>query len=88
MARPYLKHSLVELEDLVRKNKHSLAVLGEIRTELTYRTTDGAKALLRDVLGLLTGQVAMPRRPPPPDGPESQLPLLGGDKADNKGSPQ
>jgi hypothetical protein len=77
MTRIYITHTLDELESLVLANKHSLAVLGAVREELTYRTTDGAKALLRDVMALLTGQVEMPKRTLPEDGPDQQLPLLG-----------
>lgn len=76
MARPYQKHGIEELEALVKAFKHSRAVLGDIREELTYRRTDRAKALLRDVTGPLTGVVPMPRRPRRPDSPDDQLSFL------------
>ena len=61
---------------MVRENKHSRAILGQVYEELTYRKTERAKALLRDVLALLEGHVRMPQPPPVPDSPESQLGLL------------
>jgi hypothetical protein len=77
MPRLYSKHGIEQLEDLVKTHMHSRAVLGGIREELTFRETDRAKALLRDVMGLLTGQVEMPRRPLTRDSTENQLALLG-----------
>jgi hypothetical protein len=65
-----------ELETLVRENLHNPMVLGQVREELTYRESDRAKALMRDVMGILRGEVPMPRKPPPPDSEENQLALL------------
>lgn len=79
MGRPYLKANIEELEHIVRTHKHSLAVLGQVREELTYRQTDRAKSLLRDVMGLLTGKVERPRQPPPADSTENQINLLDGE---------
>jgi len=76
MAKPYQDHGIEELEALVKAHMHSRAVLDEIREELTYRRTKRAKALLRDVTGLLTGVVPMPRRPRKPDSPDDQLSFL------------
>jgi hypothetical protein len=77
MPRQYSEHGIEELEQLVRTHMHSRAVLGDIREELTYRETNRAKALLRDVMGLLTGHIEMPKRPRRADSPEDQLALLG-----------
>lgn len=85
MSRPYFKHSIDDLEKLVRTHMHSHAVLGDIREELTFRETDRAKALLRDVMGLLTGVVEMPVREPRSDSPDNQFGLLG--NAEESGAP-
>lgn len=77
MSRPYLEHSIEELEGIFKENRHSRPVLAELREELLHRQTSRAKNLLRDVRALLEGEVRMPRRPPPPDDPEHQLGLEG-----------
>jgi hypothetical protein len=79
MPRPYLNHTIDELEQIVKENKHARPALAEVKEELGHRTTARAKRLLRDVDGLLTGEVAMPKRPPRPDSPKDQLKLDGVD---------
>lgn len=77
-ARKYFEADIVELERLVRENKHSRAVLGEVSEELTYRkNTERANQLRREVEALLDGRVARPRRPLKPDSPENQIDILG-----------
>jgi hypothetical protein len=76
MGRLYFSASVEELERLVRENLHNPMVLGQVREELTYRESDRAKALLRDVMGILRGEVPVPRKPPPPDSEANQLALL------------
>jgi hypothetical protein len=69
MARPYMKNTVAELEGFLKKHAADRAVLGELRAELTNRTTPRAKQLLREVNGLLTGSVA-----PPPKGMKAPNP--------------
>ena len=70
MAREYMKHSIDQLEELLKKHSSNHQVLGELRSELTYRSTPRAKQLLREVDGLING-VASPlkkdMKPPTPD---------------------
>jgi hypothetical protein len=49
-----------ELETLVRENLHNPMVLGQVREELAYRESDRAKALMRDVMGILRGESRCP----------------------------
>ena len=58
------------------ENRSSRAVLGRLWEELTYRETERAKRLLRDVEGLLGGEVPMPPRPARADSPDNQIPLI------------
>lgn len=54
-------------------------VLGDVRDELTYRSTRRAKQLLREVEGVLTGAVPLPPKPPGPDTADNQMDLLAGE---------
>lgn len=65
-----------ELEALVRKNQSNRVVLAQIREELKHHRRKRARQLLKEVLGLLEGQVPMPPKPPKRDRPENQLPLI------------
>ena len=76
-ARKYFEVDISELERLVRQNKHSLAVLGEVREELTYRKTERAKQLRKEVEALVAGRLPMPTRPKRPDSPDKQIDILG-----------
>ena len=77
MSRPYFKHSVEELEQFLRRHVNDPAVLGDLLTELTYRSTERAHQLRREVEGLLSGTVPMPLKPARPARPEDQYPLLG-----------
>ncbi|MEX2374142.1 MAG: hypothetical protein WD942_00970 [Dehalococcoidia bacterium] len=76
MDRKYFETPLEELGVLVRENMHRRQVLGEIRDELTYRKTEGAKRLRREVEGILAGDIPLPPDPPREEQPEDQLDLL------------
>ena len=76
MDRPFFHTTIDQLEKLASENLSSRTVLGRLREELTYRDTDRARLLLREVEGLRRGEVPMPPRPAKPDGPEFQLPLV------------
>jgi len=78
--RKYFKTPIDELEALVKENLNHRQVLGEVRDELTFRTNKRAKQLLKEVEGILAGEVRVPKPPPPPDTPENQLDMLGGRK--------
>jgi len=62
--RPYFDHEIDQLEQLVLQNRDRAVILGQIRTELEYRTTARAKQLLKEVLALVEGKI--PKPPPPP----------------------
>jgi hypothetical protein len=76
MHRPFFKASVDELEALLRKHQSDRFVLAQLREELGFRRTDRAKQLLREVTGLLSGQV--PTRPKLPRAaqPEDQFDLI------------
>lgn len=76
MARLYFDTPLDALEALVREHRSNPAVLGPIWEELTYRTTDGARRLRREVRGLLDGQIPQPPAPPRPASPGDQTSLF------------
>lgn len=76
MARRYIDSSIDELEALFKANLHSLQVLGEIREELTYRSTDRAKQLLREIRAVEEGMVPLPPKPLRPERPDDQGELL------------
>jgi hypothetical protein len=77
MSRPYIDMTIQQLEALVEERKDSRTVLGQVYEELTYRTTERAQRLRREVEALLGGEVAMPTPPPRLDRPEDQIDLLG-----------
>lgn len=56
MAREYMQHSISELEDLLRKNAQHHQALGDLRAELTLRSTKRAKQLLGEVEALIKGE--------------------------------
>lgn len=76
MDRPFFDASISELEALVLANRSNKATLGCVWNELSYRETDRAKQLQREVLGLLGGQVPSPPPPARPGSPDDQLGLL------------
>lgn len=76
MDRPYMETTIEELEKIVDKHKADRVVLAQVREELGFRKRERAKQLLREVLGLLAGEVKMPRKAPKPDSPDAQLPLV------------
>lgn len=76
-ARKYFELDISELEGLMSENQHSPAVLGEIYEELSYRKTERAKQLRKEVEALLEGRIPMPPRPKRPDSPEDQIDMLG-----------
>ena len=61
--RPYIEHTIDQLEQLVADNRYRLAVLGPIRVELEHRTTARARQLLKEVLGLVEGEIPKPKPP-------------------------
>jgi len=61
--RPYIKHTIDQLERLVAENRTRSAVLGPIRVELEFRETPRAKQLLREVLALVEGEIPSPKPP-------------------------
>jgi hypothetical protein len=61
--RPYIEHTIDQLEQLVADNRDRPAVLGPIRVELEHRTTARAKRLLREVLALVKGDIPKPKPP-------------------------
>ena len=65
------------MEALVKENLNHRQVLGEVRDELTFRKNQRAKQLLREVEGVLAGDLTVPDAPPRPDKAENQLDLLG-----------
>ncbi len=76
MARPYMQTALADLREMVRANLHNPQVLGEIRAELSFRKTDGARQLERELRALSDGQLTTPPRPPRPDRPDDQGELM------------
>lgn len=46
MGRPFKKAGIDQLEEIFEKHVHKRQVLGELKSELTYRSTDRAKQLL------------------------------------------
>lgn len=76
MIREYFSTPVEELEQLFKDNLHNLQVLGEIRRELTFRTSDRAKQLLREVEAVESGILPVPPKPPRPDRPDDQQVLF------------
>ena len=74
--RKYFKTSVEQLEKLVEENLSHRQVLGEIRDELTYRKSARARQLLKEVTGVLTGDIPLPEEPPRESRPEDQIDLL------------
>lgn len=74
MGRPFKKADIDQLEELFEKHPHKRQVLGELKSELTYRSTDRAKQLLREVEGVLSGDVQV-KKPAPEDSPDYQMTL-------------
>jgi len=72
--RPYIQMSIVELENLVKERRSDMAVLGPIRVELENRTTKRARQLLREVQGLVAGEIPQ-NKTSLPDVPENQIEL-------------
>ena len=77
MDRKYFKTPIDELEALFKENLNHGQVLGDIQDELTHRETTRAKQLLREVEGILSGDLKVPEQPPRLDKAEDQLDLLG-----------
>jgi hypothetical protein len=80
MDRPYFKNSVGELEQFLRRHAGDRPVLAQLKNELTFRKTDRAKQLLREVEGLLDGDVPMPPKPGKAARPEDQYRLIDDDK--------
>jgi hypothetical protein len=76
MVRRYFKTPVEDLEELVRSNLNRKQVLGEIRDELTFRTTDRARQLLKEVEGVLRGDVPTRPEAPRPSHPDDQKELF------------
>lgn len=76
MARIYFDTPLDELASLVCEHRGKPAVLGPIWEELTYRSTDGARQLRREVKALLDGTIPAPPPAPRPDSPDDQRSLF------------
>jgi hypothetical protein len=76
MSRQNFHTPIEELERLVQEHRQSTAVLGPIWEELTFRTTDRARQLAREVRGLLDGTVPLPSKPPRPATPADQTTLF------------
>lgn len=72
MPRQYINHSIDELEAFVQEHLRDRPVLAEIMEELEHRSTPRAKQLLKEVKGVLAGDVNPPRRPYRSDIPENQ----------------
>ena len=77
MDRKYIETPIDVLEGLVRENLNHRQVLGEVRGELTYRANRRAKQLLKEIEGILAGELRVPDPPPRPDRPEDQMDMLG-----------
>lgn len=76
MDRPFSEASAAELEQIFVKHKHDRVVLAQLREELGFRHTRKAKQLLKEILGVLEGNVVLPPRPVRPAKPEDQIDLL------------
>lgn len=74
--RKYFETSVEELEKLVEENLRRRQVLGEIRDELTYRSSARARQLLKEVTGILAGDIPLPQEPPRESRPQDQIDLL------------
>lgn len=72
MAREFMNHTIDELEELLKKHSSNHQVLGDLRSELTYRGTSRAKQLLREVQGLIQGVVPTPKKEMKPPDPDDQ----------------
>jgi hypothetical protein len=59
--RPYIDHTIDQLEKLVAENRDRPAVLGPIRVELEHRKTQRAKQLAKEVVALVEGDIPKPR---------------------------
>jgi hypothetical protein len=73
--RPFSKASIGELEKIFETHKSDNPVLGRLREELTYRKTERAKQLRREVEGVIEGLVPVEKRTRAAR-PEDQLRLL------------
>lgn len=76
MDRPYFEASVEQLGQIVRDHSHSRVALASVREELAFRQNRRARQLLREVEGLLAGELPMPPKPPKPDSPANQLDLV------------
>jgi len=76
MDRPLLALTIDKLEQLVSEHRSDRFTLGQVREELSARTTDRAKQLLREVEGLLSGKVPLPPKPGRPAQPGDQMSLM------------
>lgn len=76
MPRPYIQHTIDDLERLVKENLHQTQVLADIRDELTFRNRPRARALQREIEGIFSKRVPQPPRPPRENRPEDQLDIL------------
>lgn len=74
--RPYFKTPVEDLEKLFKEHIEDRQVLGDLWSELTYRKTDRAKQLRREIEGILGDEVPRPPKPPKPPSPDDQLDLI------------
>ena len=72
--RPYSQAKIEELERLVAANRAEFAILGPIRQELEFRKTRRAQQLLREVRGIVEGDVPRARMQLP-DSTDNQVEL-------------
>ena len=76
MARIYFRASVEELAALVLQQRDEPAFLGPICEELTYRETERALQLRREVRALLDGQIPQPAHRLQPASPDDQTNLF------------
>lgn len=76
MTRRYIKSPIDELETLFKENLHNIQVLGELREELSFRATDRAKLLERQIVAVVNGTLPVGSKPPRPDRGDDQGELL------------
>ena len=77
MSRPFSDESIDTLEQIFTKHRHERVVLAQLREELLFRKTNRAKQLMKEVMGVLSGDVVLPDKPVRASKPEDQIELLG-----------
>jgi hypothetical protein len=74
--RQYFEATIQQLRETMLAHRKDLAVLGDLRVELEHRRSRGARQLLREIEGLVSGEVPRPTRPPRAAKPEDQTTLF------------